>query len=164
MCTKFLRASQTLLSINERTQRRPQTRPQHHDLDALDSQMSMQSTHTLAISAVMAAPTFQRDCNFTDCHPFSPVDSFDQKATSASAIEASIPEASYRLPCRGVVSSDKDYCPPALIPSPSATRYSLHTTWTSPMAALLLCSEQRPVSSRRPISQPSTNLGIPPGP
>ena len=44
---------------------------------------------------------FQRDCNFTDCHPFSPVDLFDYNAAPASTIvfETSIPEAPYRLPC-----------------------------------------------------------------
>ena len=58
----------------------------------------------------------------------------------------------------------------ALFPSPDATRYMMHTTWTSQMSVLLLCSfwspssGQRRASSKRPVSQPSMNWGIPSDP
>ena len=49
---------------------------------------------------------FQRQCNFTDCHPCSSVNSFDHNAASASAVvfEASVTDASYRFPCCGIIS------------------------------------------------------------
>ena len=60
------------------------------------------STHTPAISAAIAAPTIRG--------------TFDYNTTSASAIvfEASIPEASYCLPCCGVISFVNDYFSPFL--------------------------------------------------
>ena len=53
---------------------------------------------------------FQRNCDFTGCHPFFSADPFVHNATPASTIvfEASIPEATYRLPYCGIVSSVDD--------------------------------------------------------
>ena len=55
-------------------------------------------------------------------------------------------------------------------PSPGAEWYRMHTTLTSPMSTLLLCSfwslssGQRLVSSKRPVSRSSTNMEIPSSP
>ena len=58
---------------------------------------------------------FQRQCNFTDRHPCFSVDPFDHNAASASAVvfEASVPDASYRFPCCGIISFVDDYFPPS---------------------------------------------------
>ena len=44
---------------------------------------------------------FQRHCDFTDCHPFLSVNTFDHDSAAALAIvfEVSIPETTYRFPC-----------------------------------------------------------------
>ena len=69
------------------------------------------STHTPAISAAIAAPTFRGTAILVIVTHFSPVDPFEHNGTSVSAIvfEASIPEAPYRLPGRGSISSFGDY-------------------------------------------------------
>ena len=57
---------------------------------------------------------FQRHCDFSDCHPFFSVYSFDYYSTSATAIvfEASIPETTYRLPHCVLTSVDDNFPPP----------------------------------------------------
>ena len=70
------------------------------------------STHTPAISAAIHSRThYQRKINFTARYPSFPAETFDYNTTSASAIvfEACIPEASYCLPCCGVISSVNDF-------------------------------------------------------
>ena len=58
------------------------------------------STHTPRTSAAIAALTFHRNCDLTDCHPCLSVYTFDHDSAAAPAIVfvTSIPEASYRLP------------------------------------------------------------------
>ena len=60
--------------------------------DQIDS--TREYAHTSSFSC-HGRSHFLKDCNFTDCHPFFPVDPFDHISATVSAIvfETSIPEA-----------------------------------------------------------------------